>query len=456
MLDGRTCWLGIGQSLVTFPKTPGLFGASVNRILGTESGIGLATDDVWDTLVGLLDRFGRAAEDYASRFAIGIAPNEVRRRIEPILGDVRRIQRAGWDALPGGNALRACLERLRELAPNTYRKTMARIAGVSVIHAHFRSRMTEEDIGRAIAASSLYEMMQDLLDDLLDGGGWTFPEATRLYDRCLRPLTDSGVSTEGLEAQLADLMGPGQDGLEHVLAEATRELRGLLGAGDERVRRLLVKGHEALTRAQAATIYFQRETLDIAAIRDIATGLPSPDPSLPWLDRLAIYASWPSNIALIDASFASPPVSQKELTAHARAWLAFDEAVSFLEHFAGTEADVREGVVNFACLYANLSATMLEENSFGGFTSPQRQSIFEKATGCLVRAVREGVAGGGPAEDYVLLAVMVPTIIFAMCKTPPDQAASFFAILAPALRATMGTGHVMSEGCHPRASGTTT
>src|SRR5439155_1332630 len=107
------CWLGIGQSLVNFPKTPGLFGASVNRILRTESDIGLATDDVWDTLVGLLDRFGRAAEDYASRFAIGIAPNEVRRRIEPILGDVRRIQRAGWDALPGGNALRACLERLR-------------------------------------------------------------------------------------------------------------------------------------------------------------------------------------------------------------------------------------------------------------------------------------------------------------------------------------------------------
>ena len=418
-------------------------------MLGTESGIGLATDDVWETLVGLVDRFSRAAEEHAAQFDVGISPSELRGRIEPILGDLRRIQHAGWDALQGGNTLRECLERLRELAPNTYRKTVARIAGVSVIHAHFRSRMTAEDIGRAIAASSLYEMTQDLLDDLLDGGGWTFPEAVRLYDRCLRPLTDPTVAMEGLEADLADLMGPEQDGLERILAEATQELRGLLGAGDERVRRLLVTGHEALTRAQAATIYFRRETLDIAAMRDIAAGLPSRDPSLPWLDRLAIYASWPSNIALIDAGFASSPVSRKELTAHARAWLAFDEAVSFLEHFAGTEADVREGVVNFACLNANLSATILEENSFGGFTSPQRQSIFEKATGCLVRAVREGVAGGGPAEDYVLLAVMVPTIIFAMCKTPPDQAASFFAILAPALRATMGTGHVMSEVAIP-------
>jgi len=418
-------------------------------MLGTESGIGLATEDVWDTLVGLLDGFGRAAEGYAARFDLGISPTRVRDRIEPILDDARRIRRAGWDALPGGAALRECLERLRELAPNTHRKTIARIAGVSVIHAHFRSRMTEKGIRRAIAASSLYEMTQDLLDDLLDGGGWTFPEAVRLYDRCLRPLTDPTVSMEGLEADLADLMGPGQDGLERVLAVATRELRGLLGSGDERVRRLLAKGHEALTRAQAATIYFRRETLDLVAMRDIAAGLPSPDPSLPWLDRLAIYASWPSNIALIDAGFASSPVAQKELTAHARAWLAFDEAVSFLEHFAGTEADVREGVVNFACLYANLSATILEENSFGGFTSRQRRSIFEKATECLVHAVREGVAGGGPAEEYALLAVMIPTIIFAMCKTPADQAASFFAILAPALRATRGTGHVMSEGTIP-------
>src|SRR5881396_517619 len=106
------------------------------------------------------------------------------------------------------------------------------------------------------------------------------------------------------QADLADLMGPEQDGLERILAEATQELRGLLDSGDERVRRLLAKGHEALTRAQAATIYFRRETLDIDAMRDIATGLPSPDPSLPWLDRLAIYASWPSNIALFDAGFA--------------------------------------------------------------------------------------------------------------------------------------------------------
>src|SRR5256885_17107116 len=119
-------------------------------MLGAESGIGLATDDVWDTLVGLLDRFGRAAEDYAARFDIGIVPNEVRRQMEPILGDARRIQRAGWDALPGGNTLRECLERLRGIAPNTYRKTMARIAGVYVIHPHFRSCLTADAIGRAI------------------------------------------------------------------------------------------------------------------------------------------------------------------------------------------------------------------------------------------------------------------------------------------------------------------
>src|SRR5207247_10468835 len=141
------------------------------------SGIAHAADGDSGPLVELRGGLSRAAEDHAARVDVGISPNEVRKRIGPILGDLRRIQHAGWDALPGGNTLRECLERLRELAPNTYRKTLARIAGVSVIHAHFRSRMTEEDIGRAIVASSLYEMTQDLLHDLLDRGGWTPPEA---------------------------------------------------------------------------------------------------------------------------------------------------------------------------------------------------------------------------------------------------------------------------------------
>src|SRR5437870_7500403 len=418
-------------------------------MLGTESGIGLATEDVWDTLVGLLDGFGRAAEGYAARFDLGVSPTRVRDRIEPILDDARRIQHAGWDALPGGNTLRECLERLRELAPNTHRKTIARIAGVSVIHAHVRSRMTEADIRRSVVASSLYEMTQDLLDDLLDGGGWTFPEAVRLYDHCLRPLTDPSVATEGLEADVADRMGPEQDGLERILAEATQELRGLLDSGDERVRRLVAKGHEALTRAQAATIYFRRETLDLAAMRDIATDLPYPDPSLPWLDRLATYASWPSNIALFDAGFSSSPVSNRELTAHARAWLAFDEAVSFLEHFAGAEADVREGVVNVACVYTNLSPAILGEGSFGGFAPRELRSVFEKATECLVHAIHEGTAGGGAPDDYAFLALMIPTIIFARCRTPPEQADLFFRTLAPAVRSAVEDARETSEVTSP-------
>ena len=414
-----------------------------------ESGTKGAKEDVWDQLSALVGRFGQAAEQCAARFDFGISPEVIRARMEPILSDARRIQRAGWGALPSGPALQECLARLRDLAPKTYQKTVARIAGVFVIHSYFRSRMTHEAIGQAISTSSFYELTQDLLDDLLDGGGWTVREAVRLYNRCLRPLTDSAVSTNGLEDELANFMGPGQDGLEHVLAGAARALRGLLASSDERIRGLVHEGHEALARAQAATIHFRREGLDIPAVTNIAASLPSPDPDLPWLDRLAIYASWPSNIALFDAGFTSAAVPQRELAAHARAWLSFDEAISFLDHFAGTEPDLRERVFNVACLYANLPATILEEDSFGGFTSRQRQSIFEKATGCLVRAVREGVAGGGPPEEYALLAVMIPTILFAMCKTPLDQAASFFAILAPALRATIGTGHVMPEVAIP-------
>jgi len=414
-----------------------------------ESGTKVAKEDVWEQVSTFVGRFGQAAEQYAARFDFGISPEVIRRRMEPILSDARWVHRAGWGALPDGPALQECLARLGDLAPKTYQKTVARIAGVFVIHSYFRSRMTHEAIGHAISTSSFYELAQDLLDDLLDGGGWTVREAVRLHNRCLGLMTDPTVSTNGLEDELANFMGPGQDGLEHVLAGATRAVRGLLASSDERIRGLVHEAHEALARAQAATVHFRREGFDIPAVTSIAASLPSPDPYLPWLDRLAICASWPSNIALFDAGFTSAAVAQRELAAHARAWLFFNEAVTFLEHFAGIEADLREGVFNIACLYADLPVTILEEDSFGGFTSRQRQSIFEKATECLVRGVREGVAGGGPPEEYLLLAVMIPTIIFAMCKTPPDRAASFFAVLAPALRATIGTEHVMSEVAIP-------
>src|SRR2546422_4009778 len=208
----------------------------MNRTMRAESGTGVGKEDVWDQVPALVGRFGHAAEQYAARFDFGISPEVIRVRMEPILGDARRIRLARWGALPGGPVLQECLARLRDLAPKTYQKTVARIAGVFVIHSYFRSRMTHEAIGQAISTSSFYELTQDLLDDLLDGGGWTVREAVRLYDRCLRPMTDSAVSTNGLEDELANFMGPGQDGLEHVLAGATRTLRGLLASGRDGIR----------------------------------------------------------------------------------------------------------------------------------------------------------------------------------------------------------------------------
>src|SRR5438034_1072414 len=90
------------------PRPPALFGLSVNRMLGTESGIGLLTEDVWETLVGLLDRFGRAAEDHAARFDVGISPND---RGEFLVRDDaglvgRPARRRGLDVPRSGSTLR--------------------------------------------------------------------------------------------------------------------------------------------------------------------------------------------------------------------------------------------------------------------------------------------------------------------------------------------------------------
>lgn len=399
--------------------------------------VGLAREDTWESVQALLGQFGRAAEEWANRFDFGISQAAIRGPMEAILSDARRTQQAGADTFPGGRVIRECLAALRVLAPNTYRKTMARIAGVFVIHAYFRSRMTDDDAARAIAASSLYELLQDLLDDLLDSGGWTFLEAMRLYEGCLRPLTDPVRSIDHLEEDLGELMAPGQEGLEHILAMATQELQHLSTAIGPKARQLIGEGHEALARAQASTVFLRREALDIASLAEIAATLPTPDPSLPWLDRLAICASWPSNIALFDAGLIADRVSGPELAAHARAWLFFNEAVSFLEHFAGAEGDARAGVLNVAGLHAKVPSTILDARPFPGFAPNEMLSLFEKATDCLVCAVRAGIGGGGRFEDYAFLALMIPTIIFAMCRTPSEHADAFMGTLAPRVRSAV-------------------
>src|SRR6266702_3246615 len=293
-------------------------------MLQSRSAVLFTRADTWTRAAELCVGFQEVAECMATRLDFGLSPTFVRRRAESILDALRAIPRSGSAAVPGGDVIQACLDDLRELAPVTYRKTLARIAGVSLINAHFRSRMSDRGVAQAIAASSLYEIVQDLLDDLLDGGGLTFAEARRLYELCLRPLTHPAVSCDRLEDDLADFMAPGQDRLAHVLASATSELRGLLA-----------DGHDALTRAQAATIYLRQEAFDVPMIREIARTLPTPDPSLSWLDRLAIYAPWPSTIAVFAACFTSTPGCDAHLSARGRAWLFFDAAVTFMENCAG-------------------------------------------------------------------------------------------------------------------------
>src|SRR6266702_3392584 len=403
-------------------------------MLQSRSAVLFTRADTWTRAAELCVGFQEVAECMATRLDFGLSPTFVRRQAESILDVLRAIPRSGSAAVPAGEVIQACLDDLRELAPATYRKTLARIAGVSLIHAHFRSRMSDRGVAQAIAASSLYEIVQDLLDDLLDGGGLTFAEARRLYELCLRPLTHPAVSCDRLEDDLADFMAPGQDRLAHVLASATSELRGLLADADAQVLGRVADGHDALTRAQAATIYLRQEAFDVPMIREIARTLPTPDPSLSWLDRLAIYASWPSNIALFDAGFTTMPVSEPELTAHARAWLFFDAAVTFLEHYAGAKKDSDEGIVNVARLFIRPPEAGPDGNAFHGFSATERKSLFEKATTCLVRAIREGTATGHDAVDYVFIALIIPTVIFALSRTPPAEAEEFLGGLAAAVR----------------------
>ena len=377
-----------------------------------------ASDELMGSAIDFIARLGPRANSIILR-GLGIPREALRRHVDGVLHSLSDIRAAGLAEVPGAGALFDALEALRREAPRTFRKTLARIAGISVIPSGLRDAMGADGERRAFVANALYEAQQDLLDDLLDRGGYTFGEARRMYRLCLRPITGA-ADTDHLEADLTELMGPGQDGVATLLAALTREIRALVRDADPEVLRRLEEGHERLATAQAATVFLVRDAFDPDRLMEIAATLPVPFPGMMPLDRLAVAASWTSNLALLDACLAETPISPDRLDAHERAWLHFNAAVSYLEHYANVARDLGDGLLNIATI------TTHGADATPHFSAQERDEIFAKAWESLAAGVAAGEASGADLSYYSFLSFAIPAAIFALCGTPEDEIDAFF------------------------------
>src|SRR2546425_5712266 len=98
-------------------------------------------------------------------------------------------------------------------------------AGAAMITARLRGAMSPANIARAAAAKALHEFQADLLDDVIDGGAYTFEEARALYRMCLAPMTEARFDPNELQMELCHRIRAHQQGTVDLLTSLTARLR---------------------------------------------------------------------------------------------------------------------------------------------------------------------------------------------------------------------------------------
>src|SRR5256712_183824 len=188
-------------------------------------------------------------------------------------------------------------------------------AGAAMITARFRGAMSPANIARAAAAKALHEFQADLLDDIIDGGAYTFEEARSLYRMCLAPMTEADhFDPDELRMELRRRIQAHQQGTVDLLTSLTARLHDLLRhAPNWDAFRSEIRGeNERLATGQALTVFQKRESRSIRMIRGWASRFPAPHPDLRWQERFARSVAHGSGLCLIDLCFAEEGLTPTE------------------------------------------------------------------------------------------------------------------------------------------------
>src|SRR5947199_8390567 len=97
-------------------------------------------------------------------------------------------------------------------------------AGAAMITARFRGAMSPANVARAAAGKAIHEFQADLLDDIIDGGVYTFEEARALYRVCLAPMTEARFDPDELQMELRHRIQAHQQGTVDLLTSLTTRL----------------------------------------------------------------------------------------------------------------------------------------------------------------------------------------------------------------------------------------
>src|SRR5207249_12153683 len=172
----------------------------------------------------------------------------------------------------------------------------------------------------AAAAKAIHEFQADLLDDIIDGGVYTFEEARALYRVCLAPMTEARFDPDELQMELRHRIRAHQQGTVDLLTSLTTRLHELLRHAPnwDAFRSEIRRENQRLATGQALTVFQKRESRSIRMIRERASRFPAPDPDLRWQERIARSVAHGSGLCLLDRCVAAERPTPSELASRVK------------------------------------------------------------------------------------------------------------------------------------------
>src|SRR2546426_209246 len=314
-------------------------------------------------------------------------------------------------------------------------------AGAAMITARFRGAMSPANIARAAAAKALHEFQADLLDDIIDGGAYTFEEARSLYRMCLAPMTEADhFDPDELRMELRRRIQAHQQGTVDLLTSLTARLHDLLRHAPnwDAFRSEIRRENERLATGQALTVFQKRESRSIRIIRGWASRFPAPHPDLAWQERFARSVAHGSGLCLIDLCFAEERLTPSELRSHLNAWYYFDVLMTLVNNVLDIPDDAEEGLTNIA-LMAMRGAEVLDPTADPNAIRPTMRDYepllkrMAELSGRAITSAHEAL--DDPDSFYPFVAFMMPVVML----TEPDGSGddllhAYLRALAPAIR----------------------
>ena len=315
--------------------------------------IDISPDDL-DLLSKFVLRLGGYAEGLFDYHDFGFPKDSLKQNINRVTDELRRmresIRGSTLSLRPPGLPDDAMWEEADELW--NYGQTLRFAAGATMISQRYQSRMTSENLRRAMIAKVLHHCQAGLLDDLIDTGHYTFIEAKDLYHHCLGSMIDPGFDINTFRRELALSLNQEQLSMFDLMTNITAAFNRLFfeSPNGQDLFYELQRVDDRLTLGQALTMFQKHPTMDLSKLKRIATSLNAPDSDLKWHERISQALSGATYYNLIDMCFLSEPVNPQELQGTVNAWYYYDLVITRLNHFVGVHKDLRSGIANLALI----------------------------------------------------------------------------------------------------------